>query len=626
MTEYDAMEAEAQRTPSAGAGTRAPEPPVGPAGGSPAPAPGPPVRRRGVRSWSGHDRRRLRLGLGRSTSGSGGHYRGPDRRPEPPTQAPGRSVALAAALLSAVAGLALTYALTRSGADLAGDVDATVMWTLASTFATVAGAMSIVNWRVTGRARNIAYGVALLVLGVAGFGLGGLAPAFRPDLASGIGRHLRPAAEVTAVMMMMLGSRLPDVDTRLRPQPVVAVGATVAATLAALLVLLPGGTVAATLDGTLLLAWSAVATDQLRHGLRRERWLDTWMGLTALGMALASGIALLSRGAGHPPGPAYLTMAVLASLYAVIAVQQELSLALQRAREQADRMADAVRAGEEIRRRERKEREERDHDLRSALFALEAAARALRGDQHTADPVDGGLAAAIASELGRVKAMVASAGHGEQAFAVADAVLPIISLELARGADLRAELPERLEATGSAVATAEIVRNLLDNARRYAPNRPVRVTAERAGDAVLVRVADGGPGVRPEDRGRLFERGWRGRYGESPDGSGLGLFVSARLASEQGGTLTLDESAAEGACFVLSLPTAPGNPADAGATGGTTPAPQGATPAPSGTTALPGGTAPAAREAAPGERPAPPPREIDRMADPGPPRGVGAPA
>lgn len=486
-----------------------------------------------------------------------GGYRGPDRRPPPPTLAPGRALALAAALLAAVSALAVTQALTGSGIAPGRDAGALIVWTLTATFATAAGTTAIVNWRVTGWARNVPYGVAFLVLGVAGFALGGMVPVLRPEPDAGLILHLLTGAELSAVVLLAVAPHLPEIDTRLRPVPLLAAAAILATVLAAAAAALPGRVVTAGVDPALALMWIAVGLDHVRLGRRQRRWLDTWIGLAALGMGAAGATALLAHATARAPDGPYLTVAVLATLYAVVAVQQELSLALARAREQAERMADAVKAVEEIHRRERSAREERDHDLRSALFAIEAAAGALGHNRRASDAVDDGLAAAIASELGRVKAMVASADQGSQAFRVSDAVLPIISLELARGVDLRAELPQDLEAFGSVSATAEIVRNLLDNAHRYAPGRPVRVTGEHAGTRILVRVTDRGPGIPAEHHHRLFERGWRATPEGGPAGTGLGLYVSTRLAAEQGGELTLDPSVDDGASFVLSLPAPP---------------------------------------------------------------------
>lgn len=520
------------------------------------PVPANPARRirRAVRErWTGADRRRLllrRTDVGRA-------YRGPDRRPAPPTLPPGRAAALAASLLLAVFALGITYSLTRSGPASVRAADSLLVWTLTATFTTAAGAMSVVNWRVTGRSRNLPFGVAFLVLGVAGFGLGGVVPVLRPGLGSDLSLQLRTGAGLAAVLLLAVASRLPEIDTRLRPIRLLAATAAVATAASTALVLLPGAAITWVAEPVLAFAWTAVGSSAVRRGLRSGRWLDTWLGLSAVGFGLASANAAVAGWAGRPPEAAFLIVAAVAALYAVIGVQQELSLGLERAREQAERLADAVSAAEELRHRERSEREERDHDLRSALFALEAAARALESSGAAAAPADGGLAGAIASELGRVKAMVAAAGSGSGTFTLADAVLPIISLELARGVDLRAEIPADLVAHGSAAATAEIVRNLLDNAWRYAPGTPVRVTAERVDDRLLLRVADMGPGIAPEDRLRLFERGRRGPSSAGRDGSGLGLFVCARLAREQGATLTVDDATGGGACFLLSLPRPP---------------------------------------------------------------------
>ena len=71
-------------------------------------------------------------------------------------------------------------------------------------------------------------------------------------------------------------------------------------------------------------------------------------------------------------------------------------------------------------------------------------------------------------------------------------------------------------------------------------------------------MTDEGPGVPVGERTAIFERGRRGS-GTVADGSGLGLFVSARLAAGQGGRLELSSpEEARGARFSLHLPAHPG--------------------------------------------------------------------
>lgn len=101
-----------------------------------------------------------------------------------------------------------------------------------------------------------------------------------------------------------------------------------------------------------------------------------------------------------------------------------------------------------------------------------------------------------------------------------------------------------------------IVRNLLDNAARYARSI-VQVSVRENGPWVEVRVGDDGPGVPPEDRERVFERFARLQEGRSRDqgGTGLGLALSRRVAEAHGGRIHVEDSPLGGACFVVVLPS-----------------------------------------------------------------------
>jgi signal transduction histidine kinase len=81
----------------------------------------------------------------------------------------------------------------------------------------------------------------------------------------------------------------------------------------------------------------------------------------------------------------------------------------------------------------------------------------------------------------------------------------------------------------------------------------VAVTASQTADAVILRLADDGPGVPPADRGRLFEPFFSSRRAEG--GTGLGLSIAQSLLAASHGTITLAESAA-GATFDITLPRA----------------------------------------------------------------------
>lgn len=113
---------------------------------------------------------------------------------------------------------------------------------------------------------------------------------------------------------------------------------------------------------------------------------------------------------------------------------------------------------------------------------------------------------------------------------------------------------ETLPATGDFRRALQILVNLIGNAVRYSPaGAMVWVRPEREGRAVCVIVADQGKGIAAEDQARIFEKFERVDPSE-PGGSGLGLYISRRLARAMGGDITLDSAQGQGARFVLTLP------------------------------------------------------------------------
>ncbi|GGN32676.1 sensor histidine kinase [Deinococcus daejeonensis] len=96
------------------------------------------------------------------------------------------------------------------------------------------------------------------------------------------------------------------------------------------------------------------------------------------------------------------------------------------------------------------------------------------------------------------------------------------------------------------------VQNLLDNAVRYAPpGSTVHVTLARADDEAILSVLDSGPGVSAPRVPTLFQRF---RSGGAGGGTGLGLYLTRRIAERHGGTITYARTARAQSVFTLTLP------------------------------------------------------------------------
>jgi signal transduction histidine kinase len=122
---------------------------------------------------------------------------------------------------------------------------------------------------------------------------------------------------------------------------------------------------------------------------------------------------------------------------------------------------------------------------------------------------------------------------------------------------------------GSPLRIAEIVNNVVTNAIRYTPRGGrIDVDCRHADGKLVLSVSDGGPGVAPEDRSRIFEAGYRGTAAAGTAGSGLGLGLARRFVEAHGGTIRLVDSESPGARFVVTLPGAEQpSPADGSAAG-----------------------------------------------------------
>ncbi len=116
------------------------------------------------------------------------------------------------------------------------------------------------------------------------------------------------------------------------------------------------------------------------------------------------------------------------------------------------------------------------------------------------------------------------------------------------------KLGESLPAIAEFRRVLQVLLNLVGNAIRYSPaSSQVWIRLEGEGTRAKVIVADQGPGLSVDQQARIFEKFERlGRSDEG--GSGLGLYISRRLARAMGGELSVESAPGQGARFTLEVP------------------------------------------------------------------------
>ena len=202
------------------------------------------------------------------------------------------------------------------------------------------------------------------------------------------------------------------------------------------------------------------------------------------------------------------------------------------------------------------------HGLKTPLTALTMLAEGLRngGQPALAQDIDHhlqGLGRHVERELARAR--IAAGAQTARAFlrpALSGLVKTISKLPRGDRIDWCVDSPAGLSAAVDEVDLAEVLGNLLDNARKWTRS-VVTVTARRRGGEIEVLVEDDGAGIPEHDRSRVLGRGIR--LDERVPGTGLGLTIVKDIVEAYHGRLELGDSEFGGLRVALVLP-APDKP------------------------------------------------------------------
>jgi PAS domain S-box-containing protein len=209
------------------------------------------------------------------------------------------------------------------------------------------------------------------------------------------------------------------------------------------------------------------------------------------------------------------------------------------------------------------------HELRTPLVPIKGWAQTLinRGDRLTDDQRRTAVQS-ILSQAQKLESLVLNileASRIESGRVDGDGAADVGAIAKRIVDDTVAARPDRVvrmpapatpcQVYGSAVWVERAVSNLIANAVKYSPDEePVDVTVRLDGDDVVVSVTDRGPGIAAEAQDRIFERFERLEETRTQTGTGLGLYITRRLARAMGGDVSVSSVPGAGSTFLLRLP------------------------------------------------------------------------
>jgi signal transduction histidine kinase len=199
------------------------------------------------------------------------------------------------------------------------------------------------------------------------------------------------------------------------------------------------------------------------------------------------------------------------------------------------------------------------HELRSPLARLKMAVEMLEANPPEAQRSS--LKHEIATDIAELDALVEEVLTASRLDAYTE--LPrdeveLLALLVEEGARVGAELaPDAATLTvrGNERLLRRALRNLLENARRYAGGEITLRLARNAAGRAELHVCDRGPGVPEALRERIFEPFFRlPGHAEREGGVGLGLSLVRQIAERHGGSVRCQARDGGGSCFVIELP------------------------------------------------------------------------
>ncbi len=124
-----------------------------------------------------------------------------------------------------------------------------------------------------------------------------------------------------------------------------------------------------------------------------------------------------------------------------------------------------------------------------------------------------------------------------------------------KGLVLLLEAPPKLLIKSDKKRTKQILVNFISNALKFTDQGEIEIKVSQKDETAVISVRDSGIGIKKEDLGKLFNAFSRiSTLDRIEEGTGLGLYLSKKIANLLGGDITAESEFGKGSVFTLTLP------------------------------------------------------------------------
>jgi two-component system phosphate regulon sensor histidine kinase PhoR len=132
-----------------------------------------------------------------------------------------------------------------------------------------------------------------------------------------------------------------------------------------------------------------------------------------------------------------------------------------------------------------------------------------------------------------------------------------IQVEIKDGVIIKSFYASNPSIEGDKVHVTNLFYNLLDNANKYSPKKPmIRISTENSGNGIQITIEDNGIGISKSEQKKIFDKLYRVPTGNIQDvrGFGLGLSYVKAIVAEHHGKINIESEVNKGSKFKVFFP------------------------------------------------------------------------